>query len=154
MESCVVPDAWQHWLYKTSRQEMAVSVVHWCSMTRRLLWRSLKQPSVLLPGILHEKMPHTARSKDAVWSYSERDPRLWLIRLIKIQTVGNQMAQQVSLFSSLYISRCEVRLSTVLHWVSGVLVMSCVWKANIPFWVRLNALKRLVVLRDNDKERK
>ena len=46
--SSVVPDASQHWLYKPSRQEMAVSVVHWYSVTGRLLWRSLKQPSVPL----------------------------------------------------------------------------------------------------------
>ena len=46
--SLVVPDAWQHWLYKPSRQETAVSVVHWYSLTGQLLWRSLKQPSIQL----------------------------------------------------------------------------------------------------------
>ena len=72
--SSVVPDASQHWLYKPSRQEMAVSVVHWCSVTGQLLWRSLKQPSVPLSGILQEKRPCTARSRVVVWNHRRRDP--------------------------------------------------------------------------------
>ena len=51
--SCRVPAAEQHWLLqKPSRQETAGSVVHSYSVTGRLLWRSLKQPSVPLTGIL------------------------------------------------------------------------------------------------------
>ena len=69
-----VPDAWQYWLYKPSRQETAVSVVHRYSVTGRLLWRSLTQPSVPLAGILYEKRPHTARSRVAKWNYRRRDP--------------------------------------------------------------------------------
>ena len=56
---CIVPEAWQHWPYQPSRLETAVSVVHWYRVTRRLLWRSLKQPSVPLAGILYEKRPCT-----------------------------------------------------------------------------------------------
>ena len=35
---CFVPEAWQHWPYKPSRQEMAVSVAHWYSVTGGVGW--------------------------------------------------------------------------------------------------------------------
>ena len=52
---------------------MAVFAVHWCRVTRWLLLWSLKQPTPPLSGILYEKRPVTARSRSAVWSYSEVD---------------------------------------------------------------------------------
>ena len=75
----VVWEAWQHWLYKPSRQETAVSVVHCYIVTGRLLWRSLKQPSFLLAGILHEKRPHTERSRVASETTEEETSGAWLI---------------------------------------------------------------------------
>ena len=53
--SRIVHETWQHWPYKPSRQETAVLVVYWCSVTRCLLWGSLKQLSLPLSGFLHEK---------------------------------------------------------------------------------------------------
>ena len=52
---------------------MAVFAVHWCRVTRWLLLWSLKQPTAPLSGILYEKRPVIARSRSAVWSYSEVD---------------------------------------------------------------------------------
>ena len=77
--SRVVPDAWEHWLYKPSRQEKAVSMVHSYRVTVRLLWRSLKQPSVPLAGILYEKRPHTARLRVASETTEEGTFGVWLI---------------------------------------------------------------------------
>ena len=75
----VVPDTWQHWPYKPSRQKTAVSMVHWYSVTGRLFWRSLKQPSITitLSGILYEKRPHTARSRVA--SETTEEGTLWCV---------------------------------------------------------------------------
>ena len=65
-----------HWLYKSSKLETAVSVVHWCSLTGRLLWRSLKHPMAPLAGILHEKIKIKSCS---VKPQEEGTLCLWLI---------------------------------------------------------------------------
>ena len=110
--SHVVLDAWQHWLYKPSRQETDVSVVHWYSVTGRLLWRSLKQPSVPLAGILYEKI------ESCKWNHRRRD--LWYVthRLTKIKADRNLEA---------------VKLDSVLSYTeSGVLVGSGVRSQTQP----------------------
>ena len=75
-----VPEASQHWLCKKpSKQETTKSVVHRYSMTRRLLWRSLKQPSVPPAGILYVQRPHPARSRAESNTTEKGRSGVWLL---------------------------------------------------------------------------
>ena len=118
--SRIVHETWQHWPYKPSRQETAVLVVHWCSVTRRLLWGSLIK--IALPPAIRnstweaqqdQELQCGATVKETLWFGDSLDSP-------KFKLSETKRLSKWAFFPSLY------QLNPVLHWVSEVLITSCV----------------------------
>ena len=107
--SRVVPETWQHWIFKPSRQEKAEFAVNWCSATGRLLQWSLKQPLVLLPEVLYEQGQFEQYQDLQCGATVKGTSGLVAHRLTNLQASRNQSAQQVSQATSVHILyHCKV----------------------------------------------